>query len=295
MRLVSQKSRWLARMAYHVTDFTCGDAEGKTNVRVIAEKKALPVTFCGESAFVTWAPVAARFFGVRVNESDEGVVNSLGTYMQWLNNPNRAIWGHAFSGDGRHFVTDIAEVTLFDREPEDFPRPNPPDTAYPRSRLEKDWLLQDAGFDDFASAFTSTNGAELEKRMLAKVAGELADAGDLALPHAPGRDPQWRSLYFRLCEKRRAERLRNVTKHATQIVYVKHYTFGCNATLGSAEHVTDDLTDARPRNWTKGGQLCLLTIRPSNAASRRQRTTAFTSNCLMSVAAACRRCAVGRW
>ena len=35
-----------------------------------------------------------------------------------------------------------------------------------------------------------------------------------------------------------------MTRHATQIVYVKHYTFGCNATLGSAEHVTDDLTDA---------------------------------------------------
>lgn len=267
MRLLSQKSRWLARMAYNVTVFTCGDAEGKTDVRVVADKKTLTVTFCGESAFVTWAPVAARFFGVRINESDEGAINSCGTYMKWLNNPNRAIWGHAFSGDGRHFVTDIAEVALFDRKPEDFPRPNPPDTAYPRSRLEKDWLLQDAGFDDFARAFTSTSGAELEKRMVARVAGELADTGGLVLPCAPGCDPQWRSLYLRLCEKRRAERLRNVTKRATQIVYVKHYTFGCNATLGSAEHVTDDLTDARPRNWTKGGQLCLLTIRPDGSVA----------------------------
>ncbi len=260
MRLVSQKSRWLARMAYNVTVFTCGDPQGKTEVRVIAEKKALPVTFCGESAFVTWAPVAARFFGVRVNESDEGAINSL-PYTRWLN-PGRATWGHAFSGDGRHLVTDIAEATLFDREPDDFPRPNPPAVAYPRFRLEKDWLLQDAGFEDYARAFTSTSGAELENRMVGKVAGELANAGDLVLPDAPGCDPRWRSLYFRLCEKRRVQRLRNVTKHATHIVYVKHYTFGCNATLGSAEHVTDDLTDARPRNWTKGGQLCLLTIHP---------------------------------
>ena len=299
MRLVSQKSRWLARMAYNVTVFTCGDAEGKTNMRVIAEKKTLPVTFCGDSAFVAWAPVTARFFGVRVNESDEGAINSLGTYMQWLNNPSRAIWGHPFSGGGRNFVTDIAEATLYDREPDDFPRPNPPDRAVPRSRLEKDWLLQDAGFDDFACAFTSTSDAELEKRMVAKVAGELAGAGrlnevarfqenatsaatlreaasnraelpgiakvHLVLPDAPGCDPRWRSLYFRLCEERRAQRLRNVTRHATQIVYVTHYTFGCNVTLGSAEHVTDDLTDARPRNWTRGGQLCLLTIRPDGS------------------------------
>lgn len=267
MRLVSQRSRWLARMAYKVTVFTCDDAEGKTGVRVIAENKVLPVTFCGESAFVTWPPVAAQFFGVRVNESDEDAINGLGTYMEWLNNPNRWIWGHACSGDGRHFVTDIAEVTLFDREPEDLPRPNPPSMAYPRYRLEKDWLLQDAGFEDFARAFTSTNDAELEKRMVAKVAGELADAGDYVLSDAPGRDPQWRALYFRLCEKRRAERLRNVTKHATQIVYAKHYTFGCNATLGATEHVTDDLTDSRPRNWAKGGQLCLLTIRPDGSVT----------------------------
>ncbi|HNX04429.1 MAG TPA: hypothetical protein PKI32_02955, partial [Opitutales bacterium] len=267
MRLVSQPSRWLARMAYSVTVFTCGDAQGKTDVRVIAEKKTLPVTFCGDSAFIAWAPVTARFFGVRVNESDEGAINGLGTYMQWLNNSNRAIWGHACSGDGRHLVTDIAEVTLFDREPEDVPRPNPPGLAYPRYRLEKDWLLQDAGFEDFTRAFTSTNGAELEKRMVTKVAGELSDAGGFAFPNAPGCDPQWQALYFRLCEKRRAERLRNVTEHATHIVYVKHYTFGCNATLGSAEHVTDDLTDARPRNWTKGGQLCLLTIRTDGSVT----------------------------
>jgi hypothetical protein len=87
MRLLSQKSRWLARMAYNVTVFTCADAEGKTNVRVVAEKKSLGVTFCGESAFVTWAPVAARFFGVRVNESDEGAINSLDPcagHAEWL-------------------------------------------------------------------------------------------------------------------------------------------------------------------------------------------------------------------
>ena len=89
----------------------------------------------------------------------------------------------------------------------------------------------------------------------------------LVFPDAPGCDPRWRSLYLRLCEERRAERLRNVATHATQIVYVKHYTFGCNVTLGSAEHVTDDLTDSRPRNWTKGGQLCLLTIRPDGSVA----------------------------
>ncbi|OGV64055.1 MAG: hypothetical protein A2283_05090 [Lentisphaerae bacterium RIFOXYA12_FULL_48_11] len=267
MRLVSQKSRWLARMAYNVTVSTCGDAKGKADICVITEKKVLPITFCGESAFVTWAPVTARFFSVRINESDEGMINSLGTYMTWLNNPSRAILGHTFSGDGRHFVTDIAEVTLFDREPEDFPRPNLSKIAYPRSRLEKDWLLQDAGFDDFARAFMSTNSAELEKRMVMKVAKDLTDPGDIAFPDTPGCDPQWKSLYFRLCEKRRMERLRNVTKHALQIVYVKHYTYGCNATLGSAEHVTDDLTDSRPRNWTKGGQLCLLKILPDGSVT----------------------------
>ncbi|HNX34824.1 MAG TPA: hypothetical protein PKM57_09375 [Kiritimatiellia bacterium] len=262
MRLVAQPSRWLARMAYSVTVFTCGDAQGKTAVRVIADKTVLPVTFCGDSAFVEWAPVSARFFGVRVNESDEGAINGLGTYMQWLNNPNRAIWGHPYSGDGRHFVTDIAEVALFDRKPEDFPYPNPPETAYPRYRLEKDWLLQDAGFEDFARAFTSTGDAALERRLVSKVAVELKNAGSVEFPEAPGCDPRWRALYVRLCEQRRAERLENVTRHATRIVYVKHYTFGCNATLGATGHVTDDLTDARPRNWTKGGQLCLLTIRP---------------------------------
>lgn len=267
MRLVSQPSRWLARMAHSVTVFTCSDSRGTTDVRVIADKTVLPVTFCGDSAFVTWPPVTARFFGVCVNESYEGAINSVGEYMTWLNNPNRAIWGLPHSGDGRHFVTDIAEVTLFDREPEDFPRPNSPDTAYPRARLEKDWLLQDAGFDGFARAFTSTDDAELEKRMVARVASELSDPGDLDLPRAPGCDPQWRSLYLRLCEKRRAQRLRNVTQHATQIVYTKHYTFGCNATLGSTEHVTDDLTDGRPRNWTKGGQLCMLTIRPDGSVT----------------------------
>ena len=265
MRLVSQPSRWLARMAYSVSVFTCADACGETDLRLIADRVILPVTFCGDSAFVTWAPVSARFISVRVNESGEGAINSLGTYMTWLNNPNRAIWGIPCSGSGQNFVTDIAEVSLFEDEPSDFPRPNPPGLAYPCWRLEKDWLLQDAGFDDFARAFTAAEGAELEKRLVSKVAGELKGPVRFDLPDAPGCDPRWRALYLRLCGHRRAERLKNVTRHATRIVYVKHYTFGCNATLGSAEHVTDDLTDARPRNWKKGGQLCLLTIRPDGS------------------------------
>ncbi|HRT28230.1 MAG TPA: hypothetical protein P5527_00410 [Kiritimatiellia bacterium] len=265
MRLVSQPSRWLARMAYNVSVFTCGDAYGETDLRPIADRVVLPVAFCGDSAFVTWAPVSARFISVRVNESGEGVINSLGTYMTWLNNPGRAILGLPYSGGGRNFVTDIAEVSLFEDKPVDFPLPNPPDLAYPRWRLEKDWLLQDAGFDGFARVFTATEDADLEKRLVSKVAGELKTQVRLDLPDAPGCDPRWRVLYLRLCGLRRAERLKNVTRHATQIVYVKHYTFGCNATLGSAEHVTDDLTDARPRNWKKGGQLCLLTIRPDGS------------------------------
>ncbi len=111
--------------------------------------------------------------------------------------------------------------------------------------------------------FGSTNGCQIasivvfgEKR---PVDFPVPNAADVAVPtyrvafdHARtgGTDAQ------------RKARLQALAKKAPRIVYAKHYTFGGNAEHSGTSGLSDDLTDARPRNWRKGGQLCLITITP---------------------------------
>lgn len=256
-RLVAQPSRWLARMASDISVFACGDPQGATSVRVLREHAALPFVFCGDSAFVEWPAVETRYLGIVVHDSAETSIIHAGTFLRWLEVPIRAMWGHPASGGGNNFVTDIAEVSVFDKRPEDFPVPVGSGLAYPRSRLEKDWLMQDAGLDRFTEAFT-TNAA-FDQQIIAKVAAELGVS-------PPSGEPT-KALYLRLCLERRVKRLKTLQTSAPSVVYVKHFLFGGNSPHSGTSYVTDDLTDARPKNWRKGGALCLLTVLPDGTVT----------------------------
>ena len=80
-------------------------------------------------------------------------------------------------------------------------------TAYPVSRLQRDWIYQDHGLKN-GDCFVSPERNDMEQAMVGKVLGELkarnapTDALEktlsiLAEEKKPGNDPAWKDLYFR--------------------------------------------------------------------------------------------------
>ena len=91
-------------------------------------------------------------------------------------------------------------------------------TAYPISRLQRDWIYQDHGLKS-SECFVAADGNDVERAMVCKVLAELTargvatDALEKSLAvfmegKRPGNDPAWKALYLRACEMRRRERLK---------------------------------------------------------------------------------------
>ena len=174
------------------------------------------------------------------------------------------------AGDGKNLNIQIAEITCYDARPADFPVKNPPDVAFPRHRLERDWLYQDAGLD-IARVFTSSNDCEKERAMVQKVLGQrprrrsraeraVAAAGSACRGGVPACDPRWRSLYFDACAARRKARLQALRERAAQFIYAKHGIFGCMQGLAGKYDIPDEQVRDYTFGFKQGGQLCLGTV-----------------------------------
>ena len=59
----------LALVAAALAGSACADAQGREEIRPLAEKMELPATSNSNSAFVEWPSVTTRYLRVRVNDS----------------------------------------------------------------------------------------------------------------------------------------------------------------------------------------------------------------------------------
>jgi len=200
MRFVARNA-WVYVLAKNVSISACTDAQGQKELRLLAEKKDLPATSNSNSAFVDWPQVKTRYLKVRVNDAYQQ--RYPGPWMPEAQIPWCRKVGLPTAGDGKNLNTQIAEITCYDARPVDYPVKNPPNVAFPRHRLERDWLYQDAGLD-ISRVFTSDNDYEKEHSMIQKVLGRVPadDPGlnklqkrldQLADGEVPARDPRWRS------------------------------------------------------------------------------------------------------
>ena len=150
--------------------------------------------------------------------------------------------------------------------------------AYPTSRLERDWIYQDHGLKH-GDCFVAAEGNEVEQAMVRKVLAELK-SGNVAVDglerslallvegRKPGRDPAWKDLYFRACERRRQQRLKVFEHHPREFVYAKHFVFGdCQAMFAMTDHLTDAVFRECGRDYRMGSQLCKMTINADGTVS----------------------------
>lgn len=267
MRFVARNA-WVYVLAKNVSVFACADAQGREKIRPLAEKMELPATSNSNSAFVEWPSITTRFLRVRVNDSYQQ--RYPGPWMPEAQIPWCRKVGLPTAGDGKHLNIQIAEIACYDDRPADFPVKNPPDVAFPRHRLERDWLYQDAGLD-LARVFTSASDFEKESAMVEKVLGRVSadDPGLKALwrrldllvkGEVAACDPRWRALYLDACAARRTARLQELHGKATQFVYAKHFIFGCMQGLAGKYDIPDEQIRDYTYGFKKGGQLCLGTL-----------------------------------
>ncbi len=129
-----------------------------------------------------------------------------------------------------------------------------------KSAVFYDWLLQDARGNP--RIFTSARDAAPERAAVEAALKELGDAGKafgaelarLVAARVPGKDPRWRRLYTRVCETRRAARLKPLLARWRKIVFAKHWNVG-----GSHYAYTECQSDAQAeRHWVPEAALCLL-------------------------------------
>ncbi|MDD4868938.1 MAG: hypothetical protein PHR77_00150 [Kiritimatiellae bacterium] len=267
MRFVARNA-WVYVLAKNVSISACADAQGREQIRLLVEKKDLPATSNSNSAFVNWNPVTTRYLKVRVNDSYQQ--RYPGPWMPEAQIPWCRKVGLPTAGDGKNLNIQIAEITCYDAHPSDYPVKNPPDIAFPRHRLERDWLYQDAGLD-IARVFTSGNDNEKERSMVQKVLGRVPDNNpgvsilwqkmdQLVEGEVPACDPRWRSLYLDACAARRGTRLQNMRGKATQFIYAKHFIFGCMQGLAGKYDIPDEQIRDYTFGFKKGGQLCMGTL-----------------------------------
>jgi hypothetical protein len=129
--------------------------------------------------------------------------------------------------------------------------------------VEMDWLLQDAGPEAFRW-LEADSGAEMERRMIARVLDELGPDGrrfhaereQLVKADAPRGDRRWLDLYERACRARRQVRLQPLLARWRQIVFAKHHVMG-----GSFFAYTEGQSDAQgERDFFPGSALCLAEL-----------------------------------
>jgi hypothetical protein len=112
-----------------------------------------------------------------------------------------------------------------------------------------DWALQDCG-RDFPRWFTAAGDDAIVKKMIGRVLEELGDRGS----GSPSGDRQWLDLYVRVCEQRRALRLKPLLEKSPRIVFTKHETI-----RPSFFAYTEGQSDAQTeRHFHPGSALCLL-------------------------------------
>jgi hypothetical protein len=267
MRFVARNA-WVYVLAKNVTISACADAQGRNSRHALAEERELPATSNSNSAFVEWAPVVTRYVKVRVNDSYQK--RYPGPWMPESQIPWSRKVGLPTAGDGKNLNIQIAEVTCYDARPADFPVKNPPNVAFPRYRLERDWLYQDVGLD-IVQVFTSANDYEKEQALVERVLGRVPDREPAAKAlwqrldqlvdgGVPARDPRWRALYFDACAARRKTRLGVLRARATQFVYAKHGVFGCMQGLAGKYDIPDEQVHDYTYGFQRGGQLCLATV-----------------------------------
>lgn len=267
MRLVARNA-WVYVLAKNISVSACTDSQGRQSDRPLAEKVELPATSNSNSAFVEWPPVTTRYLKVRVNDSYQR--RYPGPWMLESQIPWCRKLGLPTAGDGKNLNVQIAEVACYDARPADYPAKNPPDLAFPRHRLERDWLYQDAGLD-IARLFASDHDCGREQSLVARVLAQVpaVDPGLNALRHrlaqlaegqVAGCDSRWRSLYLDACVARRRARLEGLRASATRFVYAKHFIFGCMQGLAGKYDIPDEQVHDYTSGFKKGGQLCLGTL-----------------------------------
>lgn len=127
---------------------------------------------------------------------------------------------------GGEKTVQIAELAYFGAKvPDDLPRPNAPDEAFPRARLVRDWAYQAAAPGGNVSLVANTTA-------------------DTMQPDRLGRDISSVTVDVPACEARRRAFLKAFREKAAQFVYVKHFIIGDSILYG-----TDDLTDWPWEEW----------------------------------------------
>ncbi len=131
-----------------------------------------------------------------------------------------------------------------------------------RSPVLWDWFLQDGGRGVWRSLANKNEASvKLKLRMLARVTGELGEAG-VELEEGSRRlyssptisDREWLELYIRACKERRGARLGAVAGGLPPVIFTKHFNLG-----GSHYAYTEALSDAQhERNFLPGSALCRL-------------------------------------
>ena len=227
IRLVSDPDRWVNHSPFSIRVSATEDARGDWLAQVLCSARRMTPAFCAESQFLTWPGTRCRYVRIDVFESGWRGVLATGMYSDWGEWRVRDAFGIPRNSKTEKPDPRFAAIRLFDALPDDYPAWNAhPARAFPDSRLRKDWLLQDFGFEGFWEA-ARTNGP----------------------------------AYYAACSERRRRRLSRVARTCPKIVYAKHYTIGGDAELSGNAQATDECSCAHPRNWRRGGQLCLLTVR----------------------------------
>jgi hypothetical protein len=132
-----------------------------------------------------------------------------------------------------------------------------------------DWAIQDGG-KQFLRWFEEDANGQWEKRLIRRALGELAGRGErlrgefdlLCQAQAAPTDARWWNLYVRICQERRALRLRTLQRQAPRIVFIK-----CQTVRPSFFAYTEGQSDAQnERHFRPGSAMCLLEIDKSLSA-----------------------------
>lgn len=205
-----------------------------------------------KTSFVTWLAARLRYLKVDVTDTYDFKPNYYSFYTSPASRLLPAMFetpAYAeFSGPVR--TVQIAEAACFKGLPDDLPLPNNPETAFPRARLDRDWLYQDAATSNI-SHVASVTADTTKPDPLGGDISALVDGRNLP-------NDVWRAEH----RAKRAKFLEEFRAKFNRFIYVKHIVMG-----NSFMHPTDDLTDHYYNEWqrvpdytTSGSQLVLATL-----------------------------------